>query len=85
MILNIIIETKGKGEVVVKCGIDDFMFNQGEYTIKGRLLSDNIVSDWIKEPIGKINVIKGDFYKTGNLGLAGNPSILIKGKWDIIN
>ena len=80
---NKTIETKGGGQYVVKCGISDFMLNQGEYTVRGRILSDGSEADWVKESIGKINVIKGDFYNTGNVGFVGNSKVLIKGKWDI--
>ena len=73
------------GDVVVRCEIKEIPFEQGEYILKGRLLSNTEESDWPKEPIGRLNVINGDFYRTGNPGFVGNSRFLIKGKWDLVD
>jgi lipopolysaccharide transport system ATP-binding protein len=72
-----------KNSIVVKCVIHDFPYNQGDYVIKGRILCNNEESDWLKDPLGKITVLKGDFYKTGNLGFDGTAQFLIKGAWSV--
>lgn len=69
------------GLFTIKCEIIDFPFNAGQYIIKGRILVDKEESDWLKDPLGKITVIKGDFYNTGNLGFEGKSQVLIKGQW----
>lgn len=73
------------GVYSIKCSIGDLSLNAGEYLIKGRILCDNQESDWLKEPIGKLTVVKGDYYHTGNLGFEGKSLLLIKGKWSIKN
>tara|TARA_R110002051_G_scaffold57789_2_gene106767 strand:- start:8997 stop:10286 length:1290 start_codon:yes stop_codon:yes gene_type:complete len=72
-----------KNSLLVKCIIHDFPYNQGDYVIKGRILCNNEESDWLKDPLGKITILKGDFYKTGNLGFDGTSQFLIKGAWSV--
>jgi lipopolysaccharide transport system ATP-binding protein len=67
----------------IKCSLNELYLNQGEYIIKGRILCDKTESDWPKLPIGSMRVIKGNFYKTGNLGFEGKSKVLIKGQWDL--
>ncbi|WP_292901724.1 Wzt carbohydrate-binding domain-containing protein, partial [Nonlabens sp.] len=76
-----IINTDKKDSIIVKCQIDSLPLNSGDYIIKGRLLNNNVESDWPKVPIGSLNVIKGDFYGTGNLGFDGSSKFLLKGSW----
>lgn len=82
---NEIIRFDKKGEYKVQCLVHDLALNEGEYLVKGRILCDKIESDWPKVPLGKFNVLKGDFYGTGNLGFDGKAKLLIKGKWDLVN
>jgi lipopolysaccharide transport system ATP-binding protein len=77
------IKTDREDRIIVKCKIDSLPLNSGDYIIKGRLLNNNIESDWPKVPIGSLNVIKGDFYGTGNLGFDGTSKFLMKGTWHI--
>ena len=72
------------GSYIIKCSIADFALNEGQYIVKGRIISNKNESDWLKEPLGVINVIKGDYYKTGNLGFEGKSKFLIKGTWDLV-
>ena len=69
----------------VKCGINNLSLNSGRYLIRGRILCNNQESDWLKEPLGIMNIVKGDFYKTGNLGFEGKSLVLMQGKWTIKN
>jgi lipopolysaccharide transport system ATP-binding protein len=78
---NQLFEIKEEGDCYIKCGIDNLALNAGEYYVKGRVLCDNEESDWLKEPLGKLMVVKGDYYKTGSLGFEGKSLLLIKGKW----
>ncbi len=82
---NKLIKIDNDGYYTVKCRVEDFSLNQGEYVINGRILCNNEESDWLKEPLGKINIVKGDYYKTGNTGFNGNTKFLIKGKWQLEN
>jgi lipopolysaccharide transport system ATP-binding protein len=77
------IKTDREDRIIVKCKVDNLPLNSGDYIIKGRLLNNNIESDWPKVPIGSLNVIKGDFYGTGNLGFDGTSKFLMKGTWHI--
>ena len=71
------------GVYLVKCGLNNLSYNEGDYIIKGRILCNDIESDWVKVPLGKLKVIKGDYYNTGNLGFVGKSKFLIKGEWTI--
>ncbi len=79
------IKISGKpGEIItVKCAIKDLSFNQGEYTVKGRILYNGEESDWLKDRLGTITVLKGDYYETGNLGFDGTSQYLVKGIWSV--
>ena len=73
-----------EGSYVVKCRIINLSLGEGEYIVRGRITADKVESDWLKEPLGKFNVSKGNFYGTGNLGFEGKPKLLLKGSWDLI-
>ena len=73
-----------EGCYIVKCKIPNLSIGEGEYIVRGRIIADNVESDWLKEPLGKFNVFKGNFYGTGNSGFEGKPKFLLKGSWDLI-
>ena len=77
------IKISKEGEYILKCKISNLALNEGEYSVKGRILCDKVESDWPKIPLGVFSVIKGDFYDTGNLGFEGKSKILIKGEWQL--
>lgn len=74
-----------EGDYLIQCRIPNIAINEGEYIIKGRILCNNYESDWPKTPLGRFNIVKGDFYNTGNLGFEGNSKLLIKGEWLLVN
>ncbi len=80
---NQIVQINKPGIYNLKCVIPDFALNEGEYVVKGRIEVDRKESDWLKPPLGRFKVIKGDFYGTGNLGFTGKAQILIKGEWEL--
>tara|TARA_R100000935_G_scaffold16940_4_gene33462 strand:- start:23097 stop:24383 length:1287 start_codon:yes stop_codon:yes gene_type:complete len=82
---NKTIQVSENGEYIIQCVIPELSLNEGHYIVKGRIECDKIESDWPKVPLGKFNVIKGDFYKSGNLGFNGKSKLLIKGEWDLKN
>jgi hypothetical protein len=47
------------------------------------MTNNGLEADWPTVKIGELNVIKGDFYKTGNIGQYGKSKFLIKGKWGV--
>jgi len=63
--------------------IKDFPFREGHYRIGARLLSNNIEADMPQNGIGEIEVIHGDFYKSGNLNLNNGAPVLLKGEWEV--
>lgn len=71
--------------VTIKCGLDDLSLNEGSFFVKGRIMNNKIESDWPKEPLGEINIVKGDFYKSGNLGFDRTSKLLVKGKWQVVD
>ncbi len=78
---NFVPKLTSSNEHIIKCEILNLPLNVGEYMVKGRLIVDKEESDWLKDPLGKITIVKGDFYNTGNLGFDGKTQVLIKGKW----
>ncbi len=82
---NKTIQVSENGEYIIQCVIPELSLNEGHYIVKGRIECDKVESDWPKVPLGKFNVIKGDFYRTGNLGFNGKSKLLIKGEWDLKN
>ncbi len=77
------LDVNESGEYEIKCEISDIALNEGDYIVKGRIECNQQEADWPKVPLGKFNVIKGDFYRTGNTGFSGKSKLLIKGKWDL--
>jgi lipopolysaccharide transport system ATP-binding protein len=81
---NKTIQVDSNGEYKIQCVVADLALNEGNYIVKGRIECDKRESDWPKVPLGRFKVIKGDFYRTGNLGFNGKSKLLIKGEWDLI-
>jgi lipopolysaccharide transport system ATP-binding protein len=61
--------------------VPNFPFSKGFYKIVGRILDNGEELDSMQNGIGEIQVIDGDFYKTGNFGSQGLGSILLSGQW----
>ena len=72
------------GEYLVRCEILNIALNEGEYIVKGRIECNGDEADWPQQPLGKFQVIKGDFYGTGNTGFNGKSKLLIRGEWDLM-
>jgi ABC-type polysaccharide/polyol phosphate transport system, ATPase component len=67
-----------KGEICFK--INNLFLSEGRYNIGARILVNGVESDWLKDGIGFLEVISGDFYKTGRLPEYKAP-LLISGDW----
>ncbi len=70
-----------KGYYKIICQLNDFNFASGKIDVIGRITVNGIESDWVKEPIGKIEVEMGDFYNTGSFGQKSSAPFLVKGHW----
>lgn len=68
-----------------KCKIKDFPFAIGRYFIAARVLVNGIEADWPRDFIGCIDVVAGDFYRTGISGHSGTGLVLLRGDWAIEN
>ena len=60
--------------------LKNFPFLQNKLFIKGRILVDNVESDWPKEDLASITIEQGDFYGTGRYEDMKIP-YLMKGEW----
>jgi len=69
-----------KGEICFK--INNLALSEGRYNIGCRILVNGIESDWLKDGVGFLDVLGGDFYKTGKLPNTKCP-LLIQGEWII--
>jgi lipopolysaccharide transport system ATP-binding protein len=79
---NIIYSFNEEKHYTVKCKIKKFPFSSTSVSIKGLIKSDGIISDWPKNILGRINVIQGDFYKTGRIKDDFKTNFLISGIWE---
>jgi len=70
------------GYQYVRCRLPNLPYPPGRITVKGRILVNNIESDWPRPPIGFINIIDGDYYGTGRSSKSGGAAFLIKGNWE---
>ena len=73
------------GTYIIRCRLNNIRFSTGFYNIKARITYNNIEADFPKGYIGGLDVIKGDYYKTGNLGYDDNTKLLINGDWSIVD
>jgi len=69
----------------IHCNLNRLFFKAGQYIVRGRILCDGQEADWLKEPLGLLSVINGNFYKTGSTGFEGKSLVLINGDWSIKN
>lgn len=83
---NDLTETKtldlaGEGEI--KCAIDNFPLNKGEYIISTFIQVNKQIEDWI-EDAGILEVSNGDFYGTGAVqSYSEGKGVLVKHDWMI--
>jgi lipopolysaccharide transport system ATP-binding protein len=66
----------------VSCSIPNFPFSVGKLVVRGRIEVESVESDWPSEPLGVINIEKGDFFRTSRINSKVNSPILIKGTWN---
>ncbi|MBU7587110.1 MAG: ABC transporter ATP-binding protein [Nostoc sp. TH1S01] len=66
-----------------KCKIKDFPYATGRYFIAVRVLVNGIEADWPRDFIGCIDVVAGDFYRTGISGHSGTGLVLLRGDWAV--
>lgn len=66
-----------------KCLIKDFPFSVGRYFVAVRVLVNGIEADWPRDFVGSIDVVAGDFYRTGTAGHSGIGPVLIRGDWQV--
>jgi lipopolysaccharide transport system ATP-binding protein len=58
-----------------------FPIAQGRYKAHAQLYVNQQLADWPKEGVGIVDVVQGDFYRTGSLGWTGDAPFLIEGEW----
>lgn len=66
-----------------RCKIKDFPFSMGRYFVAVRVLANGIEADWPRDFVGYIDVVAGDFYKTGIAGHSGIGPVMIRGDWQV--
>jgi lipopolysaccharide transport system ATP-binding protein len=73
---------EGEQCAVVRCNVRNMLLSPGRYLIKGRIMVNGIESDWLKMPLGSIEMELGEFYgkDTHVEGLAS--PLLVDGSWE---
>jgi lipopolysaccharide transport system ATP-binding protein len=61
--------------------INNFPLNKGIYKLGARMLENGIEADWPRDGLAEIEVVDGDFYKSGNSGFE-NSHLLLSGVWE---
>lgn len=64
-----------------KCKLKDFPYSTGRYFVAVRVLVNGLEADWPRDFVGYIDVVAGDFYRTGIAGHSGIGPVLIRGDW----
>lgn len=64
-----------------KCKLKDFPYSTGRYFVAVRVLANGLEADWPRDFVGYIDVVAGDFYRTGIAGHSGIGPVLIRGDW----
>lgn len=72
-----------EGDYKVSILLKDLSIAKSKLFIFGRIENNNEEADWLKVPLGEINIAKGDFYKTGSEGFINETTMLIKGEWKL--
>jgi len=80
---NEFFDVKNKGYYTIKCEIDDFNYTISKMQIFGLINENDSVSDWLKIPLGSIEVENGDYYRTGSKGYTKDSICNLKGNWSI--
>ena len=69
--------------VEFRCLIKSLPLAKGRYKIGGRITINGDEADWLHDGIGYIEVIDGDFYRSGKIGFGSGAPFLIKGEWSV--
>jgi hypothetical protein len=67
-----------------RCCLSKLPLTQGRYFVGARVVADHDEADWPKEPVGCLDVERGDFYGTGSAGFAGPTPFLVNGEWEVV-
>lgn len=67
----------------IVCNIFDFPFSAGQLIVKGRIEIGGEEADWPADPLGRIFIENGDFFRTGNVDQKSRSPFLIKGLWGL--
>ncbi|MBL4884520.1 MAG: ABC transporter ATP-binding protein [Planctomycetaceae bacterium] len=70
-----------QGDFTVRCQIKDLPLVEGTYPISVRIMNAKEELDWIKTPIGTLDIASGDYYGTGRPIEFGKGKTLIRGNW----
>jgi lipopolysaccharide transport system ATP-binding protein len=67
----------------IRCSIPSLPLAAGRYRIGARLTICGIEADWPKDGVGWLDVVEGDYYRTGRKGFGGAAPFLLKGCWSL--
>ena len=48
-----------------------------------RVVANREEADWPRNVVGAIDVVSGDFHKSGHSGFEGSAPLLLDGEWDV--
>ena len=72
-----------KSEGTFRCEIDRFPFADGRYKLNVRITVNGVEADFPLDGVGILDVVAGDFYRTGSKGFGPGSLFLADGRWEI--
>ncbi|MGI5868124.1 MAG: ABC transporter ATP-binding protein [Kiritimatiellia bacterium] len=70
-------------EGCIRCCIPRLPLAAGRYRIGARMTVFGVEADWLRDGVGWIDVVEGDYYGTGRKGFGSDAPVLMKGTWSI--
>lgn len=70
-------------EGCIRCRIPQLPLAAGRYRIGARMTISGIEADWLRDGVGCMDVVEGDYYGTGRKGFGSHAPFLLKGDWSI--
>jgi lipopolysaccharide transport system ATP-binding protein len=71
------------GEGVIRYRIAEFPLNQGRYPVGARVVVNGVEADWVREPVGTLDVVAGDYRGINATQHSGSGPVLIPGDWRV--
>jgi len=66
-----------------RCLIHSLPLKAGRYLVGVRLVANREEADWPRDLVAALDVVAGDFHRSGHSGFEGSAPLLLDGTWDV--